>query len=109
MEMIQKLPVQMGNIIKLDCLTGLRPAKAVEAVRLINDKEAFAKYYKPERMVLEHFRFPEVFFRQTKKAYISFISPEILEIAKYGQLARSRQLVDLSLTMQSGLQLKERV
>ena len=30
---------------------------------------------------LEHFRFPEVFFRQTKKAYISFVSPEIEDIA----------------------------
>jgi hypothetical protein len=81
-EMIQKLPVQMGNIIKFDCLTGLRPAEAVESVRLINDKEAFAKYYKHERMALEHFRFPNVFFIQTKKAYISFLSPEILEIAR---------------------------
>jgi len=36
-------------------------------------------YYKPERMPLEHFRFLEVFFRQTKKAYISFVSHEILE------------------------------
>jgi intergrase/recombinase len=33
-------------------------------------------------MALEHFRFPELFFRQTKKAYISIIPPEILEIAK---------------------------
>jgi intergrase/recombinase len=40
-------------------------------------------YYKPERQALEHFRFPQVFFRQTKKAYISFVSPEILEIAKF--------------------------
>jgi hypothetical protein len=38
----------MANIIKFDCLTGLRPAKAVEAVRLINNKDA-PKYYKPER------------------------------------------------------------
>src|SRR5919108_315966 len=30
---------------------------------------------------LEHFRFPEVFFRQTKKAYISSVSPEIVDIA----------------------------
>jgi hypothetical protein len=70
-----------GNIIKFDCLTGLRPAEAVESVRLINDKEAFAKYYKPERMALEHFRFSSVFLRWTKKAYISFVSPKILKIA----------------------------
>jgi hypothetical protein len=72
----------MGKIIKFVCLTGLRPGEAVESARLINDRDAFPKYYKPEKMTLEHFRFPDVFFRQTKKAYISFASPEILEVAK---------------------------
>jgi intergrase/recombinase len=71
----------MGQIIKFCVVTGLRPAEAVESVRLINDKEAFAKYYNPSRQALEHFRFPQ-FLRQTKKAYISFVSPEILEIAR---------------------------
>jgi hypothetical protein len=33
----------------------------------ITQRYKFEKYYKPERMALEHFRFPEVFFRQTKK------------------------------------------
>jgi hypothetical protein len=80
-EMTKVLQPHYGNIIKFDCLTGLRPAEAVESVRLINDKEAFAKYYKPERMALEHFRFSSVFLRRTKKAYISFVSPEILKIA----------------------------
>jgi intergrase/recombinase len=32
-------------------------------------------------MALEHFRFA-VFFRTTKKAYISFVSPDVAEIAK---------------------------
>jgi hypothetical protein len=35
----------MGQVIKFCCLTGLRPAEAVESVRRINDKEEFAKYY----------------------------------------------------------------
>jgi hypothetical protein len=50
--MIQKLPLHMGNIIKFNCLTDLRPAEAVESVKLLNDKEAFAKYYNPEGMHL---------------------------------------------------------
>jgi hypothetical protein len=52
----------------------------VEAVKLINGKEKFQKYYKSERMAFEHFHFPEVSFRQTKKAYISFVDQEILDI-----------------------------
>ena len=59
-EMIQKLPAYMAAIMKFDCLTGLRPSEAVEAVRLINDREAFAKYYNPQRQALEHFRAPAV-------------------------------------------------
>jgi integrase len=81
-EMIQVLPPAYGNIIKFDCITGLRPSEAVASIQLINDKEKLQTYYKPKRMALEHFRFPEVFFRQTKKTYISFVSPEMLDIAK---------------------------
>ncbi|MGE5661185.1 MAG: hypothetical protein ACM3X1_02950 [Ignavibacteriales bacterium] len=54
----------------------------MEAVKLINGKEKFQKYYKSERMAFEHFHFPEVFFRQKKKAYISFVDQEILDIAR---------------------------
>jgi hypothetical protein len=81
-EMIQNLPVHMGNIIKFNCLTGLRPAEAVESVKLLNDKEAFAKYYNPGRNALEHFRFPDIFLRQTKNAYISFVGPEMLALVQ---------------------------
>jgi hypothetical protein len=71
------------NYINFDCLTGLRPAEAVASVYLSSDKEKLQVYYKPERMGLEHFRFPEMFFRETKKPYVSFVLPETLEIAKH--------------------------
>jgi hypothetical protein len=43
-KMISITPGAMGQIIKFACLTGLRPAEAVESVRLINDKQEFTKY-----------------------------------------------------------------
>ena len=49
-QLVQKLSVVYGNYIKFDCLTGLRPAQAVTAVRLINDRETFQNYYKPDLM-----------------------------------------------------------
>lgn len=76
-EMIRLLPTFMARIIKFACLIGLRPAECVESVRLI--KSSTIKYYNPERQALEHFRFPEVFLRQTKKAFISFVTPEMLK------------------------------
>jgi intergrase/recombinase len=73
------LPSFMARIIDFACLTGLRPAEVVESVRLINDSRKLSTYYNPDRSALEHFRFPEIFLRQTKKAYISFVTPEMIE------------------------------
>ncbi|MDQ3968719.1 MAG: hypothetical protein M3275_10040, partial [Thermoproteota archaeon] len=79
---IKVLPVVMALIIRHAVLTGLRPSEAVESVRLLNTtnseigKMAKVQYYNPERQTLEHFRFPEIFLRRTKKAYISFVSSD---------------------------------
>lgn len=79
-QIVDKTPIQIGNIIKFACLIGLRPAEVVESVRLINDKEAFTKYYDPEQMTLSHFKWPQQFIRITKKAYIFFVTAEMLQI-----------------------------
>jgi len=76
-EMIAKTPSWVGKILRFALLVGLRPAEVCESISLIcksNDK-----YYNPERQALEHFKFPEIFLRQTKKAYISFVTPEMLK------------------------------
>ena len=53
------LPSFMVQIVRLGYLAGLRPIEiVVESVRLINDKEALAKYYDPEQMTLDHYKFP---------------------------------------------------
>ena len=81
-QMIRLLPPFMGKIIKFGCLVGLRASETLECVKLINDKESFAKYYNPNRQALEHFRYKKQFIRQTKKAYISFLTPEMLSIVQ---------------------------
>lgn len=76
------LPSFMVQIVRLGCLADLRPIEiVVESVRLINDKEALAKYYDPEQMTLDHYKFP-VFTRTTKKAYVSFVAHEMLKTVK---------------------------
>jgi intergrase/recombinase len=52
----------------------------LESVRLLNNAEHTQRYYNPQRQALEHFRFPDIFLRQTKKAYLSFVTPEMLSI-----------------------------
>jgi intergrase/recombinase len=82
----------MGAVIKFATMVGLRPTEACESVRLINNDSGASSrilekasesvkplnYYNPDRQVLEHFRFPQIFLRRTKKAYISFITREML-------------------------------
>jgi hypothetical protein len=82
-EMIAKTPTQIANIIRFACLTGLRPAEVIESVKLINRQETLSTYYNQNRQTLEHFRFPDVFLRNTKKAYISYVNPEIVQLVKF--------------------------
>jgi intergrase/recombinase len=74
----------MGQIIKFATLTGLRPNEAVQSVRLINlpQNSAVKNHYNEERQCLEHFRYPTIFLRRTKTAYISIVDKEILDIVK---------------------------
>jgi Archaeal phage integrase len=78
-EMVHKLPTIMGQTIKFGTLVGLRPTEILESIRLINDKEAFPGYYDPKQMTLQHFKFLDVFLRHTKKAFLSFVTPSMLE------------------------------
>jgi hypothetical protein len=69
----------MGEIVRFGALTGLRPAEILESVRLINNKETFPDYYNAEQMTLQHFKFPDIFLRHTKKAFLSFVTPSMLD------------------------------
>jgi integrase len=70
-EMMRVLPAHMAAIIRFACLTGLRPSEACESVRLLY---ACPQYYNPQQQTLEHFRYPSVFIRPTKKAFLSYLS-----------------------------------
>jgi intergrase/recombinase len=77
-EMIRVLPPAMAGVVRFAYITGLRPAESCEAVRLINSTAARPHYYNQEQQCLEHFRFPDIFLRITKKAYLSYITKEQL-------------------------------
>jgi intergrase/recombinase len=82
-EMIRLLGGFMGQIVKFAVLTGLRPGEVIESVRLLNDMKLISNYYNKERQALEHFRFPSVFLRKTKKTYISFVTADMIEGVRY--------------------------
>jgi hypothetical protein len=49
---------------------------------ICKDPEHFKTYYNEERQCLEHSRFPSVFFRTTKTAYVSIADEQLLRIAQ---------------------------
>ena len=77
--MMQVLPAPMATVIRYAVLTGLRPSEVCESVRLLTNPTTRLDYYNEERQILEHFRFPEVFLRRTKKAFISYITLDNLQ------------------------------
>ncbi|MFL6481369.1 MAG: hypothetical protein ACJ70R_00370 [Nitrososphaera sp.] len=80
---IQVLPKSYSDFFAYCTLTGLRASEAIEFVKLlIYGPTVNSYYYDPERQCLEHFRFPQIFLRRTKTAYISIVDDEIIEIAK---------------------------
>jgi len=76
---IEKLPAPLGNVLVFNTLTGLRPTEACQSISIIKSNPE--NYVNRDKMVLEHFRHPSVFFRKTKKAYISIITPEVMDVA----------------------------
>lgn len=85
----------MARIIKFACIIGLRPSEVVECVRLLNSSN-IRHYYNRERQALEHYRFPSIFLRQTKKAYVSFVTPEMLELVGNGSIYRGITYNDIA-------------
>ncbi len=74
------LPKERASILFFDTLTGLRPSEAIKSIHLIHpDLDNYLNY---ERMVLEHFRYRDIFIRPTKNAFISVLTPQLLELAK---------------------------
>lgn len=76
------LPKMCRNILLFDALVGLRPREACQSILLLQEKgeEGYLNKY---NMTLEHFRFPETFVRRTKKAYISIVTDQILDIVRH--------------------------
>ena len=76
---MQKLPGSFGHLILFNTLTGLRPDEGYRAMNLI--KTNASNYVDEKRMLLMHYKFPNIFLRVSKKAYVSIINEDILKVA----------------------------
>ena len=72
--------------LKFTLMTGLRKAEAQKSMRLIIqlfNEGRLDSYYNSELCIIEHWRFPKLFFRKTKMVYISIVTKDLVDkIAK---------------------------
>ncbi len=78
---LEILPAQMGEAIRWNALTGLRPVESLQAIKLIKDPATFKTYYDTERQCLQHFKFPDLFLRRTMTTYVTIVDNDLLQIA----------------------------
>jgi intergrase/recombinase len=77
---VKRVRPGLSVFVDFMAVTGMRLVEALNSYNLIiklNEEGRLDEYYDVEREVLEHFRFKEVFFRHSKKAFISF-APAIM-------------------------------
>jgi len=74
---IRILPKSCGNALIYCTLSGLRPDEAFRSIRLFQTEKE--NYLNEKLMTLEHFKYPHIFFRRTKKAYITIINKKIFD------------------------------
>jgi hypothetical protein len=60
---LPKLSSSYSNILLFNTLTGLRPEEACKAIQIIHREEN--TYVKRDTMILEGYRFPDIFIRRT--------------------------------------------
>lgn len=81
--LIVKLPKPYASLLVFASLTGLRPTEACTSCSLITNLSEIGRlddYLDKELMMLQHFKFPKLFLRRCKNAYISFISSDLLNL-----------------------------
>jgi hypothetical protein len=73
------LPASYANILVFNTLVGLRPQESISSINLIKEKSN--EYFQNQESIIQHYKFPTIFLRRTKKAYISIMIRPIIDIA----------------------------
>ncbi|WP_458743851.1 integrase [Candidatus Nitrosocosmicus sp. T] len=87
---------RFANILIFNVLTGLRPQEAIDSFNLLlSDKRQ--DYLSRDEKLLEHFKFPEIFLRRTKKAFISITNKELISLVE-GQKPLTYDTIKIAIT-----------
>jgi len=72
----------LSNFINLMAVTGVRYNEAVESYNLLVGLKAEGRvneYFNMEKQILEHYRFKDIFIRNSKKLFISFVPQRVIQ------------------------------
>ncbi len=93
---VTQLPKPHATVLVFNALTGLRPSEGCNSCKLITQLSKQGKlndYLDRDLMMLQHFKYKDLFLRRSKNAYISFITSDLLQhtlknkpLLKYSQV-----------------------
>ncbi|MEM0079926.1 MAG: integrase [Nitrososphaerota archaeon] len=66
------------HIVEFIALSGLRVSEALEAMKIYSSEKH--RYLNEELMVLEHFKYPKIFIRRSKRAYITVLDDYMVKL-----------------------------
>jgi len=78
---ISKVPKQYSTLLVFDLATGLRESESCHSAQLLCELEEEGKiqdYFNADLQMLEHWKYPKLFLRGSKNAYISFVPKNCL-------------------------------
>jgi intergrase/recombinase len=78
---VKQVRPELTEFIEFMSITGLRLVESVASYNLIIKLSKDGKlnsYYNAQKSILEHFKYKQIFFRKSKKAYISFVSADLI-------------------------------
>jgi intergrase/recombinase len=78
---VKEVRPDLEDLLDLMALTGLRFVEGVNCCNLIkklSKENKLDTYYIEDRSALEHYRFKEIFIRNSKKAFVSFAPSELV-------------------------------
>ena len=79
---VKQLRPDLSEFVEFMAVTGLRLVEAVNSYNLIiklHKERKLHEYYNSKSEILEHFKFKEIFFRRSKKAFISFVPATLVQ------------------------------
>jgi hypothetical protein len=82
-EVVRELPKPHSTVLVFNALTGLRPSEGCLSCILVSElssKGKLSEYLDEDLMMLQHFKYKELFLRGNKNAYISFLTKDLLNL-----------------------------